>query len=61
MQSKSEARTQPASKAASQGYLPHKKMPPLQDFRRAPGLGLLQGPRGVRFLISEAPLQCTAA
>ena len=29
---------------------------PLQECRRAIGIGLLQGPRRVRFLLSEVPL-----
>ena len=33
-----------------QGYLAHKKTP------SPPGMGLLQEPRGLRFLISEVPL-----
>ena len=37
-----------------QGYLAHKKLPPTpQDFRRALGVGLLQGPRERLFLMSE--------
>ena len=41
-----------------QGYLAHKKPPPLYDHRRGLGLGLLKGPRGWHFLMSEVPLQC---
>ena len=39
-----------------QGYLAHKKPPPPQDFHRALGIVLLQGPKGARFLMSEVPL-----
>jgi len=39
-----------------QGYLAHKKHPFLQDYHRALGIGLLQGPMGVVFLMSEVPL-----
>ena len=39
-----------------QGYLAHKKLPPPQDFRRALGIGLLQGPWRRQFLMSEVPL-----
>ena len=42
---------------ALQGHLAHKKTHPSWDYRRALGPGLRQGPRGVRFLLSEAPLQ----
>ena len=34
-----------------------KKRPPPWDHRRALGIGLLQGPRGLRFLMSEVSLQ----
>jgi len=37
-----------------QGYLAYKKTRPPWDFRRALGIGLLWGPRGGRFLMSEA-------
>jgi len=39
-----------------QGYLAHKKLPPPYDHRRALGIGLLQGPRRMPFLMSEVPL-----
>jgi len=40
-----------------QGYLAHKKTPTHPwDPARTLGIGLRQGPRGVRFLISEVPL-----
>ena len=39
-----------------QGYLAHKKTPTPLDRHRSLGMVLLQGPRGVRFLISEVPL-----
>ena len=39
-----------------QGYLTDEKPPPQQDFHRALGRVLLQGPRGAQFLLSEAPL-----
>jgi len=39
-----------------QGYLAHKKRTPPWDYHRALGTGLLQGPRGGRFLMSEVPL-----
>ena len=39
-----------------QGYLAHKKLSPLQDFRRALGRGLLLGPGRRQFLMSEVPL-----
>ena len=38
------------------GYLTHKKTPTPYDRYRVLGIVLLQGPRGVRFLISEVPL-----
>ena len=41
-----------------QGYLAHKKPPPSP---RALGMGLLSGPRGRRFLVSEVPLYSRAA
>ena len=45
---------------AAQGYLAHKKQqPPLEDHHRATGIVLLQGPRGVRFLMREVPLYCS--
>ena len=34
-----------------QGYLAHQKLPPPRDHRRALGIGLLQDPRGVQFLL----------
>ena len=40
-----------------QGYLAHKKQCPPSDLPRALRIGLLQGPRGGRFLVSEVPLQ----
>jgi len=40
-----------------QGYLAHKKTPPPpKDHHRALGIGLLSGPRGERFLMSEVSL-----
>ena len=39
-----------------QRYLAHKKVPIAQDHRRALGIGLLLGPRGRRFLMSEVLL-----
>jgi len=39
-----------------QGYLAHKKAPIPQGIHRAEGIGLLQGPRAERFLMSEVPL-----
>ena len=41
---------------ALQGYLAHKKTPPPLDRRKTIGVGLLQGPMGRRFLMSEVPL-----
>ena len=38
-----------------QGYLAHKKHPPPYDPPTSLGIGLRQGPKGVRFLVSEAP------
>ena len=50
-------RTSPTNPTISlQGYLAHKKPPSPQDFHRALGIGLLQGPSGRRFLVSEVPL-----
>ena len=46
-----------ASPRPLQGYLAHKKPPSPLGHCRALGRGLLQGPRGVRFLISEVYLQ----
>ena len=44
-------------RATGQGYLAHnKKPPPPKDPPRTLGNVLLQGPRAVRFLISEVPL-----
>ena len=40
-----------------QGYLAHKKQPPPEDHHRSLGIGLLQGPTGGVFLMSEVPLQ----
>ena len=37
-------------------HLAYKKQPSPQDHHRALGTSLLQGPRGVLFLISEVPL-----
>ena len=42
--------------ALLQEYLAHKKRPPPWDYHRALGIGLLYGPRWVRFLMSEVPL-----
>ena len=39
-----------------QGYLASKKHPPPYDPPRTLGMGLRQGPRGVRFLISKVSL-----
>ena len=39
-----------------QGYLAHQKPTPPRDHHRALGIGLLQGPRGGRFFLSEVPL-----
>ena len=39
-----------------QGYLAHKKSPPPRDHHRAPGIGILLGPRESRFLMSEVRL-----
>ena len=39
-----------------QGYLAHKKTPTPQDHQRTLGIALLQGPRGVRLIMSEVPL-----
>ena len=39
-----------------EGYLAHEKPPLSEDHRMALGICLLQGPRGVRFLISEVTL-----
>ena len=39
-----------------QGYLAHKKPPPLWDHHRALGICLLWGPRGALFVMSEVPL-----
>ena len=33
-----------------------RKRPPPEDFHRDPGIVLLQGPKGVRFLVSEVTL-----
>ena len=41
---------------ATQGYLAYKKTPPHQDHHRLLGIVLLQGPRGMLFLMSEIPL-----
>ena len=38
------------------GYLAHTKTPTSQDTPRTLGIVLLQGPRGVRSLMSEVPL-----
>ena len=39
-----------------QGYLAHKKRRPPQDHHRILGIGLLKGPTGGLFLMSEVPL-----
>ena len=39
-----------------QGYLAHKQTPTPLGLPRTLGIGLRQGPRGVRFLVSEVPL-----
>ena len=49
----------PLLKTEIQGYLAHKKTPAPLDHHRALGIGLLQGPRGKRFIMSEVPLYCT--
>ena len=40
-----------------QGYLAHKKHPSPEDHHRSLVVGLLYGPTGGLFLISEVPLQ----
>ena len=40
-----------------QGYLAHKKHPYPWYHHMSLGIGLCEGPRGVRFLVSEVPLQ----
>ena len=39
-----------------QGYLAHKKHPPLWTLHRALGMVVLWGPRGALLLMSEVPL-----
>ena len=36
-----------------QGHLAHKKLPPPQDYHRALGIALLQGPKGRRFRLKD--------
>ena len=43
-----------------QGYLADTKTPPPQEFHRALGIVLLQGPKGARFLMSKVPLYLLA-
>ena len=43
-----------------QGYLAHKKRTPPKDDPRALGIGLQQGPGGVRFLMCEVPYRGTS-
>jgi hypothetical protein len=47
----------PAKKHLPRGASPVRKRPPPWDPHRTLGIGLRWGPRGVRFLVSEAPLQ----
>ena len=41
---------------AYEGTSPIRKRPPPKTLPRTLGIGLRQGPRGVRFLVSEVPL-----
>ena len=50
-----------ACRTAQQGYLAHKKLPPIYDHRKVLGIGLLWGLERRQFLMIEVPLYSVAA